>query len=422
MNKLTGRWRIGTLFRRRLGRFWIEQWRAWRTALDWTVWLYFILPMLWVGGGTYVDLWHDPPHWLTQLPMWTGERLPLFVVFIGRLRTFTEEADVLFLIQKRSWGRGLLVRGTAYTALVLLFMTTLVYALLFPFFIAVHHFPASHIVVMILYTWVWACIGAVWRNLIEARFLGLLKWVVKTAVTLLLAAAYLVPMIAIGTSPLQLLAPLLIGAAALGLLLRIKLRARDTFESDAQQEQHARLASTQLLLRNVIERRPRVKLSRPVMLRRSNRIFKPFNGETIHAEMIVKAFIRRLPLIRTWLIFVFISTAAVALSPAVIKPFVMIALLLLLSTWVISHWRGMIAEPFFAQFQWQDAVLRKSAGRVRFWLVLPAAACFSIVGGLQVYGLPGLMAIAPGILIWLLLSNLITSTMLLRTERKGEGA
>lgn len=420
MKDALGYWRIGTLFRRRLRRFWTEQWKAWRTALDWTVWVYFVLPLLWIGGGTYVDWWHHPPDWLTRLPMVSGERLTLAVVFFGRLRTFAEEADVLFLLPRRRWMSGILTRGMAYTALSLLVMSALVYVLMLPFFVAVHHFPAAKLLVMLAYTWIGAGIGAVSRNLIEARFGGLRKWFVKTATMLMLAAAYLAPLVLLGGTPMDLLAPIIAGAAVLFGLLRAKLRARDTFESDVRQEQLARLASTQLLLRNVIERRPRIKLSRPAVLRRSNRIFKRFSGDTILAEMIVKAFIRRLPLVRMWFFFTLASTAAVALSPAILQPFIAVAFMLLLSTWVISHWRGMIAEPFFRQFRWQDAVLRGSAGRVRFWLVAPAAAFFGLFGGLSAYGPVGMLEIVPGVLIWLLLSKFITSSMLLRMDREGE--
>ncbi|NBD23116.1 ABC transporter permease [Paenibacillus glycinis] len=421
MRDLAVNWRVGTLFRRRLKRFWAEQWRAWRTALDWTVWVYFILPLLWIGGGTYLDIWHHPPDWLRQLPMWTGERLPLVVVFVGRLRTFAEEADVLFLLQRRTWGRGMMLRGAAYTAAVLLFLTALVYAVLLPFFVAVHHFSAATLVTMIVYTWAWACIGAVWRNLLEARFSGFRKWLVKTAVLLLLAITYLIPMIYWGSSPARLLPPILIGAAAFALLLRVKLRARDAFESDTQQEQLARLASTQFLLRNVMERKPRIRLRRPLLLRNSKRIFKRFDGETLLGEMIIKAYVRRFPLVRTWLAFNLLSAVGLILTPAVIQPYVAIALMLLFSTWITSHWRGMMAEPYFAQFRWPDAVKRKSAGRVRFWLVVPSAGLFGMICGLKAYGAWGLLAIVPGVLIWIVINSIVTSTMLL-SDRKAEEA
>ncbi|SFI48710.1 ABC-2 type transport system permease protein [Paenibacillus sp. UNC496MF] len=421
-NQAIGGWRAGSLFRRRMRRFWTEQWKAWRTALDWTVWVYVLVPAVWIAGGTYADLWHHPPSWLANLPLWTGERLPLVVVFAGRFRSFAEEADVLFLLQKRSWIQGLLLRGAAYTAGVLLLLSGVLYGALLPFFAAVHHYPAGAIVMMLVYTWIWSCVGAVWRNLIEARFAGFRKWLVKTAVTLLLAAAYLVPMIVWGSAPAMLAAPAGAGLVVCAELLRIKLRARDAFESDARQEQLARLASTQLLLRNVIERKPRVRLGRPVLLRRSNRLFRRFDGKTMLAEMIMKAFVRRMALIRTWLGFAFVSTAAVFLSPAVIQPFVGAALLLLLSTWIISHWRGMLEEPFFAQFRWTDHALRGSAGLVRFWLAAPAAALFGLAGGARTYGAWGLLAAVPAVLLWLLLSNIVTSTMVLRLDRKGKGA
>ncbi|MFC4812561.1 ABC transporter permease [Paenibacillus sp. GCM10023250] len=419
-NHAIGGWRAGGLFRRRVRRFWAEQWKAWRTALDWTVWVYLLVPAIWIAGGMYADLWHEPPEWLANLPAWTGERLPLIVVFAGRFRSFAEDADVLFLLRNRSWIRGLLLRGAAYTAGVLLLLTAAVYGVLLPFFAAAHHFPAGTIVMMLVYTWIWACAGAVGRNLIEARYSGLRKWLVKTAVTLLLAAAYLVPMTVWGSSPAMLAAPIGAGLAVCAVLLRVKLRARDAFESDVRQEQLARLASTQLLLRSVIERKPRMRLSRPVLLRRSNRLFRRFDGKTILAEMIVKAFVRRLAPVRTWLGFTLVSALAVFLSPSVIQPFAGAALLMLLSAWGISHWRGMLEEPFFAQFRWTDEALRGSAGLVRFWVAAPAAALFGLIGGAKTFGIWGLLAAVPAVQFWQLLSSVITSTMVLRAERKGK--
>lgn len=410
-----GGWSVGALFRRRVRRFWREQWKAWRTALDWTVWLYLVLPVLWIGGGTYLDAWHHPAAWLQQIPMTTGERLPLVVLFLGRLRTFVEDADVLFLLQKRSWGRGLLLRGMAYTALVLLMMPAIAFGLLLPYFVKVHHLPASSLAGMIAVVWLWAFIGAVWRNLIEARMSGLRRWLAKTGAMLLLVVAYFAFLGEVGTSPAELLVPIAVGIVVAAIAIRAKLAARDAFESDAQQETLARLASTQLLLRNVTERKPRIKLIRPIVFAKSNRLFKRFDGGTVLAEMILKSFIRRFPLVRTWLGFTGICVVALLLSPAVLKPYEMLAFMLLLSSWFITHWRGMTAEPYVAQFGWSDYALKQSAGRVRFWLGAPVAGIFGLASGLQTYGPWGALAVVPCVAAWLLVSKLVTSMMILRT-------
>ena len=192
------------------------------------------------------------------------------------------------------------------------------------------------------------------------------------------------------------------------------------FDSDIQQEQLARLASTQLLLRNVMKRKPRIRMTRPVIFRHSNRLFKRFQGDAVLAEMIIKSFVRRLPLIRTWLIFTVISAVAVLLSPTVLKPFLLIVLALLLSSWVVSHWRSMLAEPYFAQFKWSDHALRESSGHVRFWLVVPSVFFMSLITGLQNYGVWGVLAVVPSVFIWIGLSKFLSTMVLLKARPKGE--
>src|SRR5690606_25987817 len=86
--------------RARIKRHWTEQFRVWRTALDWTVWVYFIVPGLWIGGGTYREMWLDPPAWLASLPEALVLIVPMIYLFVGRQRLFLEDADVLFLLQK----------------------------------------------------------------------------------------------------------------------------------------------------------------------------------------------------------------------------------------------------------------------------------------------------------------------------------
>jgi ABC-2 type transport system permease protein len=419
MGSYAGNWTVAKLFRRRLLRFWREQWKVWRTALDWTVWLYVVIPGLWIGGGLYVDVWNHPPQWLVDLPVWAGERVPLIVIFLGRLRTFAEEADVLILLQKKAWGRGLVLRGTLYTAFMLALLTIIIYVLLLPFLVSINHLPSSAIGSMFVYTWIWAWIGVIWRNLIDARYAGLRKWGSKLAAMALLSVTYFIPIVFVGTDWLRLLLPVLMGVVVLILSIRYKLRAGDTFDSDVQQEHMARLASTQLLLRGVIDRKPRIRLNRPMLLRSSNRIFKRFDAETILSEMIIKAFIRRLSLLRMWLIFVGLSALALSLSPSALKPFLVVILPLLLSAWVQSHWRDVMAETFVAQFRFTDTAMRQSAEQVRFWLVVPGVALLSMISGLQTYGAWGVLSAAPAVLIWIAVNKFLSAFMLLKPKKKG---
>ncbi|WP_274652926.1 ABC transporter permease [Paenibacillus humicola] len=411
-------WTVNGLFRRRLARFWTEQWRVWRTALDWTVWLYLIIPGLWIGAAMYAWQWHHPAEWITHVPLITIERAPFVLVFAGRLRTFAEEADVLFLLQRREWTRGLYLRGMLYTAAALAFVTALAYGLLLPYLSALHQVPPGRVALMALFTAELAFLAAVQRSLVEARYRGFRRYAAKYGCGIALAVLFAAAVVPSG------LPELLPGAAAAGLAAalwigRAKLRARYTFESDVQAEHRARLASTELLLRNVIERRPRIPLGKPAVLRRSKRLFKRFDGGTMLAEAALKTFVRRYALLRIWLQYTAVAAIAVALTPFALKLALIVVLPVLLSLWAQSHWRSFAGEPFIAQFSWTDEDRKRSAELTRLWMIAPGVLLLAVIAGLQRYGVWGLPLAVPSLAVWYGINKIMSDILLLRNHREG---
>ncbi|MBW7461879.1 ABC transporter permease, partial [Paenibacillus sepulcri] len=142
-------------------------------------------------------------------------------VLVGRLRTFAEDADVLFLLQRKEWGRSLTLRGMGYTAVILSILTVLIYAFLLPFLITLHGLTMSSVVSLAVFTLIWSMIGAIWRNLIEGRYRGWRKWLWKLLSTIILGATYVIPVIIFGADWLQLLLPIALGAVFLLALMRL---------------------------------------------------------------------------------------------------------------------------------------------------------------------------------------------------------
>ena len=120
-----------------------------------------------------------------------------------------------------------------------------------------------------------------------------------------------------------------------------------------------------------------------------------------------------------WLIFVGISALALSLSPSALKPFLVVILPLLLSAWVQSHWRDVMAETFVAQFRFTDTAMRQSAEQVRLWLVVPGVALLSMISGLQTYGAWGVLSAVPAVLIWIAVNKFLSAFMLLKPKKKG---
>ncbi|UVI28851.1 ABC transporter permease [Paenibacillus spongiae] len=413
-------WTGGKLFRRRLSRRWLEQWRVWRTVLDWSVWIYIVIPALWIGGGMYAELWTDPAPWMNRVPLWATQLAALLIVNTGTLRTFAEEADVLFLLQKPDWSRGLFIRGMAYTALGRGIAAALFFAFILPIMVIAHDLAWITILEMFLLTWLWSVIGSLWHNLLEGRYRGWRRTAWKLAAMLMLSATYIVSALLYTPEGIHSVWQPAAGLIALAFLIAKKLRARDTFESDVQQEHRARLASTELLLGPIMERKPRIKMNKPIVMRSSKRIFRSFEPAALLAENTIKSFLRRFSQIRIWLGYLSVSTTAMLLSPLWVKILLMVLLPLLIARWVQSLCENFIQEPFIEQFNWTDSMMKQSAQQVRLWLVLPIAVVLGLAGGVQMFGVGGLLGGAIAGLYWWKANEVMSDVLMLKQRKKGK--
>lgn len=87
------------LLRTRIHRDFNYQYGIIKTAIDWTVIVYLILPAIFFSGLFYRSLWTEPPLWFS----WFDWRLAALVMAVTMLsskwRTFLYEADSVFLIK-----------------------------------------------------------------------------------------------------------------------------------------------------------------------------------------------------------------------------------------------------------------------------------------------------------------------------------
>lgn len=91
-----------TLFWHRLIQNFRVQVKSWRLGIDWTVLIYTVIPAVIVSVAVYRSWWTELPIWMSKLPF--EGLLLIFYIFtwMGSIRLFIEEADQLFLLQKRA--------------------------------------------------------------------------------------------------------------------------------------------------------------------------------------------------------------------------------------------------------------------------------------------------------------------------------
>ncbi|GIQ63763.1 ABC transporter permease [Paenibacillus cisolokensis] len=415
------RWTPPRLFAKRVASFWRSQYKVWKTALDWTVWLYLLIPGLWICGGLYADLWRDEPAWLSNIPLAIGSvALLLLGVLSGRLRVFVEEADLLFLMQRPRWVRTLAKLGIVYTAAGQIVKTAVLFVVALPWLALGLDLQAWQIIGWAAFTALCGLLSSLTFAMMETRYRSWRKYAAGTALVIVLSAIYIVPVAVVLSEPVPFAASVAAVLAAVLLAAVARLRQRGTFEADIARERKARLSSTELLMSQVIEKKPVISFKRPLLFRRSGRIFRGNDQADVIAGQYIKSCLRQFRLIRVLYGYFAVSTAAVALSPAALGLGLAAAVPVLPSIWLQDGWRGWLNEPFMAQFRWRKTALAKGGNRVRFWLLLPGTVWLAAYAGWRAFGWWGAPLAAAVILGWsALLQSVIGSLMTVRQEESG---
>ncbi len=190
------------LFVIRLRHYLIEQYKVWRQALDWTVWLYLLVPGLVIGIGLYREWWIEMPGWAVMVP-WTLFPLPFFLYMsMSSLRTFTEEADKLFMLQRPRWLRCLWIYGMLYTGVKDMLVYALGFATILPFLVHILNLSMASLAWSLLFTGLVSILVKLVSHRIVAGRRGARKWLAAAAVTIVSGFIYIATLIAFAHEPM----------------------------------------------------------------------------------------------------------------------------------------------------------------------------------------------------------------------------
>lgn len=391
------------LFFFRLKRNVKEQVKAWNSVLDWTVLLYILIPAVLIFGGLYRELWLKTPDWAAGVPWFLLLSIVLFLIiaFGGRIRIFVDEADRLFLLQQPRWLKLLKRYGMIYSFLMQALILVLPFLVTLPFLVRVEQAQLKEIGAAYLYSLLFAMMMSMTIHMLSGTFR---KWrlVVMEAIVLLIgAAAYLYPILTL-TQEASNFGLALAGAAALLIIVLMGcLRSPIQFETEVKNERSARLSSTELLMSQVIERKPVMKLKKPLFMRGSGRLFKKSDTGTILAELRIITFIRSLSTLRIGLGFLSVTTGAMIAVPASAAFALIVGFLFLIVPWLRTQWEQWRNEEFVGQFPWNTVDMLAGLRISRFWLLLPNIIIWSGVAGFRLLGLWAVLPSMIGcVLIW----------------------
>lgn len=350
------------LFRRRLSAYFREQWEALRTAVDWVIAIYFIIPGLIASGYIYISLWDE-------LPMWTAHILPEFIfsflylyAVLGSLRTFLEPADQVFLLQRNEWLHRIRVYGFLYSITLQALSACLLFALLSPFLVQLYQWDFVGIVILAGYTLGWKIILSVIMHGMKLRFRGWQKYVARLVVFIGCGLLFNA-----GGNGLSVLKPSHLGLATAIVcvclvwliavwMLRRRLHWRGALYLDIEAEREARMKLTGFLVQQSVgkEEKPWLSKRKPFLFRSSQRIFKKRDKESVLAEMVIKSLLRSRSNWMFALQFVGVSSAAILVTPSWFKLLTIGGLVFVLYKGLHSFCADAADTAYLELYQWND--------------------------------------------------------------------
>lgn len=378
----------------------VYQWKALRSALDWTVWLYIAIPALMLGIKFYYDWWTLPlPAAWIALPreVWL---LPfLLPVLSGTLHTWSEGGDVLFLRQKKAWWIRLVAFGLLMYTGRSIVMTGLIGVMAAPWLMKGYGLSAGQLAAwgagiasLSVFT---ACV----RNRVQTEWHGWRRWGLGMLTGILAIAAFHGLACLLSIHPVLPLAGALLLNALTVPCVRYRLHVTHAFERDVELESQTRMRLTALLLSQSMEKPVRRKRKRGLLFPRSGYFMKRKNGGQIIGSLAVKSLLRSRNHVMFYLQFVGIGLFATVTSVNSLPSlyyFIVPVLCGVLSYWLSQYWREFIEGDVPSMFSYRSSHLQQAATHMVQVLASVPGFLWALAGGLFIA--PPLMALGMGLL------------------------
>ncbi|MCC3358008.1 ABC transporter permease [Bacillus sp. REN16] len=370
-----------SLFKTRFRKEVAYQWGVFRSVVDWTIFLYLFIPVIVIGGYHYYTWWSDIPGWFNGFPLSFIFGLLYLFCWQGRIRTFLEEADQLFLLQKRSfivalkkWTRNLYVTG--YSAGILFLI-----AILIPFFLNQYNLTLSEILGLSIYFISLKALILGWKQYLD----GIVSTWKKGFYTILLFIgfwAFSITLViwALDTSVLFLLIISILQWLLFLLNSSKRINRLTTFSTDVEIEKQAKLVYVKSIFAfsEYVEKVPSQKKRSPLFYRNSKRIYKKRNRKKSLQELCMKVFFRN----RTYLFQCFqitsITTVALLVIPPIwIKCLIFFGFIIILRMWVKNVCNRMLSNHFIVNVRKDDIIRIQAEHYIVNFISFPV---ISIVG------------------------------------------
>lgn len=361
----------------------------WRIVIDWTVALYIVIPALFIGAKQYLHLWESPPSFLTSIPVNLLFLVCYLFAWAGSIRIFLIEGDQLFLINKESWIKRIIVCGLCYSFALNLLLSFLFFALLAPIMFQHYLFTLSQLIILFLITYISKNVLGLLRQLLSLNFSGW-RWFLITRGTIIVTGLIFMALIPhiINSLGYAILATTSL-IVALIILIAKRLYFKGSFFADVIREQEEKLkyVSTLLSFSGIDIKKPKKHKKTSWFFRHSNRIFKKRTTVNDLVELNIKSVLRNKQRLSHYLQLFFICALVTLSISGEVKWVVWLALVFVFTNFVGLYWKESFNSDFLQLFSWDADIQRQALQKFLFIMVLPSFLLIAFIGGLQSFSL-----------------------------------
>ncbi|WP_145415374.1 ABC transporter permease [Paenibacillus xylanexedens] len=371
------------LYQRRQREHLREQWRNFKLVVDWTVWLYLLIPGLLYFIGWYTSLWTKAlPAWATSVPLPLLTGIIELIILTGGVLLFIEEADVLFLKSRRVWIRTLMMRGLVQVTVLQLGKMILITALVAPLLAHVYEMSLLQIVLTSIWLGTVASLQVIAIHIIKVRYTGWRRWLSLTS--LVIAMGWMIVRTSAWMSGDMYTWKIMLSIAVVLLLLitmiQMRLRMKGTFEGDVREDLRSRLRLTALMLSQAV-RKPKSPQTRTIVFRKPRKLFRKRSIQNRMAEIAFKAFFRNSETLKLFLQLGGLSIAAVALPPFPVNVIVCGLLVIMLTVMLYRAWDVLATSEYVQLVTYDSAALHEAGSIMVRMLLLPLVGLMGYVMG-----------------------------------------
>lgn len=385
------------LFSRRIVSDWKYQYQVLRTVVDWIVALYIVIPCLAFCLYFYLSWWRTVPGWLLYIPL--NALLGIILVFIwsGTVRIFLEDADQLFLLQRKVWISRVIKYSLSYSVGSNLLATSFLLIILAPFLLLHYGFSPVEIIWFTFFIFEFKTCAGIGKQLVELRFKGWTQTIIRV-ILFLMTSVYLRESVVflISQSDLFYLSVVLI-LVALIRLLYIRMNLQGAFLEDIFREKNVKLRLAKIMLQKMgtYVKKPRFSRKRPLLFRTSNLIFKERNPVNGLVEMCLKSELRNDKDVMTYFKMVGASLLFILVFPTDYGWLLWFAFSIMITNVVWLFWQESIKNPFVCLFPWLPETKIVAVRKAIFLMAFPGQFILGVVVAIKTHSLLGGMVMVP---------------------------